>query len=136
MTDGPGDETLSDDDLIDELADVAERYPFGVMPGLHRVELVKATFTGFTAFQARAVLDDANLSEWLHGYWLEHPPRQAIRELAAGVTVTARLHRDLITRHMELSARDARVTDVDHTVQVERDEIDQSDSQETDGPER
>lgn len=109
MTDGPIDGALPDDDLIDDLADVAELYPLGVMPGLHRVELVHATFTGFTAFQARAVLDDPNLMAWLHDYWRQHQPRQVIRALGDGATVAAGLHRELLERHAALSAQVERV---------------------------
>lgn len=121
MTEGPID-GVPDDDLVDDLAAAAALYPLGVMPGLHRVELVQATFTGFTAFQARAVLDDRNLMAWLHDYWRQHPPREVIRELADGATITAGLHRELLERHAGLAAEIER---------AERDEAHRDDGQGT-----
>lgn len=101
MTDGPINDL--DDELLDDLADVADSYPPGVLPGLHPAELVTATFTGFSSFQARAVLDNAELTRWLMSHWNEHPPRPIIERLAESPNASGRLHALLLQRFRELS---------------------------------
>jgi len=87
--------TTSDPDLLALAATVAADQS----PGLHHpIDLIVAARYGFTSDQAYSVLDAPHLLGWLTRYWHNHPPTEAIIQIAQPVDARGKAHRELLQR--------------------------------------
>jgi hypothetical protein len=66
--------------------------------GLHPIDLIVAARYGFTSDQAHRILDAPHLLGRLTRYWHNHPPTEAIIQIAQSRDATGKAHQELLQR--------------------------------------
>jgi hypothetical protein len=86
--------STGDPDLLALAAAVAADHS----PGLHPIDLLVAARYGFTSDQAHSILDAPHLLSRLTQCWQNHPPTEAIIQIAQSGGATGKAHLELLQR--------------------------------------